>query len=515
MTVYRLKLHWIIGSFFIVLFAFLLVMRLGILEKGEGEHKSGRILTVPIKTDQETWMNIFQQGKRIGYAHRQFYKTVEGCRIVESVYMQINIMGMLQDIRFKTEGNFHPDLTLSSFDFELQSSLFRFKARGILQDKMLTLLTGQPGSEQKVDLPLEKESTLSLGLLAALSHEDLKPGDSRTFHVFDPASMAQRPVKVVVLNEETIPIMGYQKKAKKVSVHFMGVPQFAWIGEDGTVLKEEGSLGIGLEQVTKDEALNKMTLSRGEDLAEIVSLPANKIIPHVSRLEELKIKIDGIENVDKSRNDCVGTTAAPARTDARPRGESLLNGGRQSLRDKILRIRKESVSDLPSSIKGGMVFQDGKTHLESTPFIQSDHPEIQAKAREMVSTDDPAFVKAKRLVTWVHKNIQKRPVLSVPNALETLRLRMGDCNEHAVLLAALARASGIPAQVEAGLVYQKGRFYYHAWNVLYLGAWITADAVMDQIPADVTHIRFVRGTERQIDLVQMIGKVRLEILSRE
>jgi hypothetical protein len=467
-------------------------MRLGILQKGGAEHQDNRIFTAQIKTDQETWMNIFQQGKKIGYAHRQFYKTVEGYRIVESVFMQINIMGMLQDIRFKTEGNFHPDLTLSSFDFELQSSLFRFMARGVLQDKILTLFAGQPGSEQKIDLPLEKESTLSVGLLKALNHEDLKPGDSRTFHVFDPATMAQRPVKVVVLSEETIPIMGHPKKAKKVSVHFMGVPQFAWIGEDGTVLKEEGSLGIGLEQVTKDEALNEMTLSRGADLAEVVSLSANKILPDASRLQELKIKIDGIEN-----------------------GESFLNGDRQSLKDKILTIRKESVSNLPSSIKGGMVFEDGKTYLESTLFIQSDHPEIQAKAREMVSTDDPAFVKAKRLVTWVNKNIQKRPVLSVPNALETLHHRVGDCNEHAVLLAALARAAGIPAQVEAGLVYQKGRFYYHAWNVLYLGAWITADAVMDELPADVTHIRFARGTERQIDLVQMIGKVRLQILSYE
>jgi hypothetical protein len=38
---------------------------------------------------------------------------------------------------------------------------------------------------------------------------------------------------------------------------------------------------------------------------------------------------------------------------------------------------------------------------------------------------------------------------------------------------------------------------------------------MGQLPADVTHIRFVRGTEHQIDLIRMIGKVRLEILSSE
>jgi transglutaminase-like putative cysteine protease len=121
-------------------------------------------------------------------------------------------------------------------------------------------------------------------------------------------------------------------------------------------------------------------------------------------------------------------------------------------------------------------------------------------------------MKASKLVKWVNENIEKRPVLSVPDALEILRNRVGDCNEHAVLLTALARAAGIPAEVEAGLVYQRGRFYYHAWNVLYLGTWITADSVMGQFPADVTHIRLVRGSERQIDLVHLIGKARIEIL---
>ncbi|MGA2464078.1 MAG: transglutaminase-like domain-containing protein [Thermodesulfobacteriota bacterium] len=490
MMIYRLKLNWIIGGLFILIFTSLLILRLGILEEVETEHSGGRIFNARNKTDRETWMNIFQQGERIGYAHRQFFKTVEGYRIFESVFMQINLMGMVQDVRFKTEGNFHHDLTLSSFDFELQSSLFHFKARGVLKGKILTLFIGKRGLEQKIDFPIEKKTYLSVGILEALIHENLKPGYSRTLHIFDPTTVTQRPVKVDVLSEETIQIMGRQERAKKVSVHFMGVPQFAWIGENGTVLKEEGPLGIRLEQVTKDEALNKMTLSQSADLAEIVSIPANKILHDVSQLKELKIKIDGIED-----------------------GEIFLNGDRQSLKNNILTIRRESLSNLPSSIKGEKVFVDGKTYLESTPFIQSDHPEIQAKVREIVSPDDPAIVKAKKLVTWVDEKIQKRPVLSVPNALETLRYKVGDCNEHAVLLAALARASGIPAQVEAGLVYQKGRFYYHAWNVLYLGTWITADSVMGQLPADVTHIRFVRGTEQQIDLVRMIGRVGLEILS--
>jgi hypothetical protein len=490
MSISRIRPNWIVGSLFALTFAILLILRLGIFQKVEENNQVDRALDVRTRMDRETWMNIYQQEQKVGYAHRQFFKTVEGYRVLESVFMQVNTMGMVQDIRFKTEGNLRPDLTLSSFLFELQSSLFHFKARGVLDGKILTLFTGMPGAEHKIDLPFEREVHLPIGILEALNGENLKPGESRTFYVFDPATVAERPVKVVAAGEETIPVMGRQEKAKKVSVDFMGAPQFAWIGKDGTVLKEEGSLGLKLEQVTKEEALNKVTLSPGADLTEIASIPANKIIQEAQQIKELRLRLDGIDT-----------------------GSLFLSGGRQSLLDNVLTIRKESLASLPLRGSGQKVFEEGKTYLESTPFIQADHPEIRAKVKEIVSAEEPDVVKAKKLVAWVKKSIQKRPVLSVPNALETLHNRVGDCNEHAVLLAALARAAGIPAQVEAGLVYQRGRFYYHAWNVLYLGTWITADSVMGQLPADVTHIRFVRGTEEQIDLLRIIGRVKLEILS--
>ena len=90
---------------------------------------------------------------------------------------------------------------------------------------------------------------------------------------------------------------------------------------------------------------------------------------------------------------------------------------------------------------------------------------------------------------------------------------MGDCNEHAVLLAALARAGGIPAKIESGLAYLSGRFYYHAWNLLYVGQWITADAVFGLMPADAARIRFASGSPRsQLDLLPVIDRVEIEVL---
>ena len=487
MSSHRIKLHWFIGSFFILLFIFLLMVRLGIIG-GRGED-GDHLLPTQVKADRETWMNIYQQEQKIGYVHRQIFKTLEGYKILESVFMQINTMGMMQDLRFKTAGSLKPDLTLSSFDFELFSSLFRFKARGTLKDKTLALsVASGAGPEQKLNLPLKKDLHLSVGLLEILSAENLKPGDSRTFTVFDPITATERSVKVLVVEEETIFVMDREERAKKVSVEFMGVSQFAWIGKDGAALREEGPLGIRLEQVAKEEALQKISLLPGTDIAAFASISSNRILRSVNQLTELKLTLAGVDG-----------------------GGLFLEGDRQSLQDRVLIIRKELVSDLPSQHQGQRAIEKMEKYLEPTPSVQSDHPEIRAKVKEILSPNDTTAVKARKLVEWVYKNLQKRPVLSVPNALEILRHRVGDCNEHAMLLMALARAAGIPAQMEAGIVYQRGRFYYHAWNVLYCGGWITADATMGQFPADVTHIRLVRGMERQIDLIRVIGRMRIDI----
>ena len=463
------------------------MVRLGLIGKGEGDGDDN--LPTQVQADRETWMNIYQNEQKIGYVHRQILKTLEGYKIVESVFMQINTMGMMQDLRFKTAGSLKPDLTLSSFDFELFSSLFRFKARGTLKDKILTLsMSSGAGPEQKLNLPLKKDVHLSVGLLEILSARELKPGDSRTFTVFDPITATERSVKILVVEEETIPVMDRQERAKKVSVEFMGVSQFAWIGKDGAALREEGPLGIRLEQVDKEEALQRIALLPGTDIAAFASIPSNRMIRSADRLTELKLTLTGVDE-----------------------RVLFLGGDRQSFQDRVLIVRKEPVSDLLFERRPLKISEEMKKYLEPTPFIQSNHPEIQAKVKEIISPDDPMMVNAGKLVEWVHENLQKRPVLSVPNALEILRHRVGDCNEHAVLLMALAQAAGIPAQMEAGVVYQRGRFYYHAWNVLHFGEWVTADATMGQFPADVTHIRLVRGMERQVDLMRVIGRMKIDI----
>lgn len=485
---------YVAGGGAILLFCVLLIFRLGIpgkLLSGGGEALSPIHADVPVGG---VWMNITQSGRKIGYAERTYAKKEDGFGFSENIFMRINTMGIVQPLTVRTAAELKPDRTLSSFQFDLGSNLFKFTARGSVSGKMLTVHVGGPGEEKISVIAIEEPSYLGGGILESVGAAGLQPGEVRTFPVFDPASLGQRSARVSFLGEESLTIMGKSRRARKVSVDFMGMKQVAWVDPDGSMLREEGTLGIALERVTREEALAGLEGAISADLTEIAAIPSPTPIEDAGALKLLKLRLDGLPEVS-----------------------FLLDGGRQVYRKGVLTIRRESPPD--RSAGPGATVDDLAEFLKATPFIQSDHAKIRQKAAEIIAPGDPDGVKGEKLVSWVYKNLEKRPVLSVPNALETLQNRIGDCNEHAVLLAALARASGLPAEVEAGLVYLRGRFFYHAWNILYLrdrGGWVTADAVLGQIPADVTHIRFVRGAaDRQLDLVGLIGNLKLVILEME
>lgn len=285
-------------------------------------------------------------------------------------------------------------------------------------------------------------------------------------------------------------MLGQPRTAIKLSLKYKGATQLAWVDEQGDILKEQGMLGITLEKTTREEALNGIPVQPSQDLTRLASIPSNIEIADPAALQVLKAEISGIQG-----------------------RAHQLQGGRQTYQAPVLLIRKERIRDsliskeTPRPDKGMAVF------LKSEPLIQSDHPAILKLARDITTGADNDFQATQRILAWIQQHIQKRPVLSMPDALAVLQNRVGDCNEHAVLFAALARASGIPTKLEAGVVYLKGRFYYHAWNAVYIGEWITVDALFNQIPADVTHIRITSGTPKdQLDILGLIGTMKIHVM---
>jgi hypothetical protein len=491
MSLYQKKSFWILGSLFVLGFITLFMIRLDWVQKYFFRPQSLSISAIKSPADKETWMNIVQSNRKIGFSHSIFSAEPDGYRLQETVRMRINTMGMVQDINLKTIGRLNHDFSLASFDFEIKSGRFSFNVNGSVFGDVLTVRTSSAGTSREADIPLKAKPYLLSAITAAMSATELKTGDKYTFDIFDPATMGQTAVIVEVIGREDLRVMGKAQSATKIALNFKGTSQLAWIGESGEVLKEKGILGIQLKKTTRDDALRGLAAAASADLTQTASVASNVVLENLDRLATLQVAISGI-----------------------PHQRVQLNGGRQTLKANILTIEKEILANLTADIRESNLQNLEKIFLKPGPFIQSDDQRIQTLAQEIAGNHAAPLDKVRMLVDWVYKNIDKRPVLSLPDALSTLENRVGDCNEHAVLLAALARAAGIPCRIEAGLVYLKGRFYYHAWNLVYLGRWITVDAVYDQVPADVSHIRLVTGSpSQQLDLIGIIGKLQLKVIN--
>lgn len=112
-------------------------------------------------------------------------------------------------------------------------------------------------------------------------------------------------------------------------------------------------------------------------------------------------------------------------------------------------------------------------YTASTAYLAHDDPAVAALARRAVgdrATLPPGRI-AEDLRRFVHQHIVSKDLsVGFATASETARSGEGDCTEHAVLLAALLRARGIPSRVVSGLIYADafagGRdiFGYHMWT---------------------------------------------------
>lgn len=87
-------------------------------------------------------------------------------------------------------------------------------------------------------------------------------------------------------------------------------------------------------------------------------------------------------------------------------------------------------------------------YTQPSAWIQSEHPEIIAQARQIIGNETNPYQQARLLHRWVAHNIQSGPPV---DALTALRTKQGDCGPHAFLLVAMLRSLDIPARPVSGL----------------------------------------------------------------
>jgi len=440
--------------------------------------------------DSETWLSVFFKGQKVGHSVQSLTRDGDGYIVDQKTYLRLKLMGQVQELRTVTTARLNPVMGLKSFQFFMSAGPIRFQLLGEMSGQTLDLTMMTGGHKSQSRLALAEEPRLAAGLLPYLTRQGLKKGQRFKVPILDPATLSTRPARIVVEDTEKLRIEGETIDTFRLRLDYFDAQSYTWVDFDGKTVKEQGLLGLSLVRTSAEKAREGLT-GRAEltDVVTATSAPTNLVLPEPREVRHLKARLTGL--------DLEGLELA---------------GGRQILRGDVVEIRREKIDVRDEA---SLPIQDPafKPYLEPENFIQSRHPKIIAQARRMAGGMRSPLEVIDRIVGWVFENIEKRPTMSVPSALDVLDTRIGDCNEHAVLAAALLRAGGVPARVVVGVLYFEDRFFYHAWLEAYWGHWMALDPLLGQIPADATHIRFLTGgLARQADMVRVIGRLAVEIL---
>ena len=336
--------------------------------------------------------------------------------------------------------------------------------------------------------------TIGAGLPGFFKGRSLGIGDDFRFTFFDPSVLSHKEMLIKVTGKTVISVDGKEYSAFRLETEVWGQTLIFWLDEDGVLLKEEGFMGLTLVRSDKDRAPFDVEGSAGADFYDAAAIPVKEDLKRPREINYLKVEVAGLRDTGFNL--------------------SALNEGRQKLIGDVLEIVQENV---PPGAPLKRSNADMAPHVK--PFVlpgigvQSDNRAIVEKAGEIAGSETDRRVVARKLMGWVYENVEKRPVVSVPDALAVLETKVGDCNEHAVLLTALLRAAGIPARECVGIVYTDHRFLYHAWTEAYLGHWISMDATLNQMPTDATHIKLLHGgLGKQAELMALMGKLQLDVV---
>jgi hypothetical protein len=238
------------------------------------------------------------------------------------------------------------------------------------------------------------------------------------------------------------------------------------------------------------------TIATKEQATSLADKPTTELF--VSTM--LKVKVDG--SLDPTQASSVLYTIHRPDTDEAVNllttdMQRVIPGRNDNLR--LLVSRRKAVATRPSSPQRNAVpaASDLAKYLAATTYCNIDDQAISKLAAEGAGAEKDPQRLAEKLTRFVYQKMTHKGLdVAFATASEVARTLQGDCTEHATLLAALARANGLPSRGVFGMVAMPGSygagtltFGYHMWTQVYVaGRWIDIDAALNQPQPDATHI---------------------------
>ena len=166
----------------------------------------------------------------------------------------------------------------------------------------------------------------------------------------------------------------------------------------------------------------------------------------------------------------------------------------------------------------------GREFLGTSKFIDTDHPKIRELAQRAGGYEDDCWTAALRLERYVSRNLKPEAAAALVPASEFASTWRGDCRHAALTLAALCRASNMPARTAVGLLYvEKGgrpALGFHMWTEVFIdGQWIGLDGTLGQGGIGAGHVKVsdhswdkVESLAPLLPVQRLVGRLKGEVV---
>ena len=478
-----LKSHLLRCLAFVCVVATLLNINIGlqVLPADAADEEQGAFENMP-HNPQEHWYNFTLMNTKIGYMYafveKTEYQGEQMTRTKSNIVMNLNALGTNLELETTNIEYIDADLRLRHFLYTSNMSGLK-QVEGQIVDGIAYIKTTLDGETTESEVPVPADTTSQSTVVESLlSQNALKIGDKKTFHIFHYDLMKPVKTEIEVVKQETLT---YQSEEKQVYVvdgtlDMMGGTAFKqWVSPDGVNYRSE-TLIMGVPQVITKT--NRETALGGIEEVDLVL--KTRILPTG------KHPTPKAESLVADVKLTTGNIAEAIMSTPQQKLElSTVHTGKLSI--QVPSIVAEDCPNLPIQNAAG-------EFLAASAYIQVDHPDIQAKAEEILGGEVNSWRAAEKLCQWVYESITDKQISAgFGSSLQTLESLTGDCTEHTVLFIALARAVGIPSRICSGIVFLKDAFYYHFWPEVYVGKWVQMDPTLDQTIADANHIQLWGG----------------------
>ncbi len=486
---------------------------------------------------QESWYAMYVEGNKVGYGRTAVTPVATDGRslskLEERVFFSVSRNGQKTEEKIVSTGIETATGELLSFSTEIDAGPEPILTQGELhggQMKFQTMTTGKTTSSA-IAWPAGTGGFKATE--ESLLNQPPQPGETRKlsglmigFNEVAQIEMTAADYEPTTLLDHTEDLLRIQWTATLPSGNVLRADW--WTNRQGEVMKMQlDALHQVTYRTTREVALAESGPARF-DLLLSTTVRVNRPLEHPEATRRIRYRVQ-LASGDPSRIFANGLTQRVTSLDphtaeievravrpSKPANKSPANTQPVPRAISTLAPAAETFSAHPPL--------DEDRHANN--LVQSDDPQIVALAKQAAGDKTDAWEVAQALERFVCDYIQvKSYSQAFSTAVEVAASREGACTQHAVLLAALARARGIPARVVVGLVYTESHpgFAFHMWDEAWIGdRWIPLDATRGAGGIGAAYLKLADSSLNGqaayscfLPVTEVIGQAKIEILEVE